>query len=90
MEKLYQFCTEFALSQHCLGAEFNIMPESKQTQGSVEKMYLTEWLEVRKHSRTSLLKLREEDVNLYDIRPGDQIRVQLQVIKKLPRDESEK
>jgi hypothetical protein len=63
--------------------------EKPQNQASYEKMYLTEWLEVRKHSRTSVLKLREEDVNLYDIRPGDKIRVQLQVIKKAPRDESE-
>lgn len=57
-------------------------------QAGHEKMWLTEWLEVSKHSRRSVLKLREEDVNLYDIRPGDKIRVQLQVIKKGPRDES--
>jgi len=64
------------------------MPESKQIEGSVKKMWLTEWLDVRKHSRTTVLKLRDEDVHLYDIRPGDKIRVQLQLLKEAPRDES--
>ena len=55
----------------------------------VEKIWVTEWLIVKKHSRVSYLRLRDEDVALYDIRAGDKIRVQLQVIKKLPREEPE-
>ena len=54
------------------------------------KMWLTEWLEVTKHSRASVLKLLSEDVKLYDIRPHAKIRVQLQIMKNAPKDESEK
>jgi len=47
-----------------------------------EKIGLTEWLEVHKHSRVVYLKLRPGDVALYDIRPDDQVLVELVAIKR--------
>lgn len=51
----------------------------------IEKIGLLEWLPVRKHSRTSVLKLREEDVIIYDIQAGDQVQVELRLIRRLVR-----
>ena len=61
----------------------------KHPVSELEKMWLVEWLEVKKHSRILYLRLRDEDVDLYDIQSGDKIRVQLQVIKKGSREEKE-
>lgn len=55
--------------------------------GNIEKIGVTEWLEVKKHSRVIYLKIRPEDVNIYDIRMGDNILVELKAIKRLPRDD---
>jgi hypothetical protein len=53
----------------------------------VEKIGLVMWLEVHKHSRVTYLKLRAEDVHMYDIRPGDVMKVEIQAIRKGPRDQ---
>ena len=53
---------------------------------SVEKLGLVEWLPVHKRSRTLYLKLRSEDVAMYDIRPDDLLLAHLRVVKKKPRE----
>jgi hypothetical protein len=52
-----------------------------------EKIGVIEWLPVRRHSRVLYVPLRAEDVQNYDIRVGDQLKVELQAIKKGIREE---
>lgn len=46
-----------------------------------EKLGLVEWLPIHKRRRTFYLKLRSEDVEIYDIRPGDLVLAHLRVKK---------
>ena len=44
------------------------------------------WVEVKRHSRILYVRLNELDVRLYDIRPGDKLKVEIHSIMKGPRD----
>lgn len=44
------------------------------------------WVEVKKHSRILYIRLSDLDVHLYDIRPGDKIKVELHAIVKGVRE----
>jgi len=50
-----------------------------------EKIGLTEWFEVRRHSRILFLRLSDLDVRLHDIQPGDRLKMKLEEIDRLPR-----
>jgi hypothetical protein len=52
----------------------------------IERIGVKEWLPVKEHSRTVYVKLRSEDVNLYDLEQNDMLLVQLVGVKKAPRD----
>jgi hypothetical protein len=51
-----------------------------------EKIGVKEWLHIKAHSRMLYLKLRSEDINLYDLQQEDVLLVQLIAVKKAPRD----
>lgn len=55
----------------------------------IEKIGLVEWLPVHKHSRVLYLKLRYEDVQMYDLQPGDKLKVKIELLKKGPREPEE-
>lgn len=55
----------------------------------VERLGIVEWLPVHKRSRTLYLKLRSEDVAMYDIRSDDLVLVHLRVVKKTVREEED-
>jgi hypothetical protein len=59
---------------------------SKVINTEPEKIGVVEWLTVRRHSRILYVPLRPEDVQLYDIRLGDQLKVEIHAIKKGLRD----
>ena len=54
-----------------------------------DKIRVREWLKVKQHSRAHLLKLRPEDVGLYDIRHDDLLLVELVMIKRVAVREPE-
>lgn len=56
---------------------------------STEKIGVIEWLPVVRRSRVLYLKLRYEDARQYDIQPGDVLKVEIQAIKKGPRDQED-
>lgn len=44
------------------------------------------WVEVKRHSRILYVRLNELDVHLYDIRPGDKLKVEIHAIVKGGRE----
>ena len=56
----------------------------------IEKIGVKEWLPIKQHSRMNYIKLRSEDINLYDLQQEDMLLVQLIAVKKAPRDLDEK
>jgi len=52
----------------------------------VEKIDVTEWLEVKQHSRMLYLKLNPKHVRIYDLQQHDVLKVKFLVVKKAPRD----
>ncbi len=44
------------------------------------------WVEVKRHSRILYLRLNDLDVRVYDIRPGDKLKVEIHAVLKTPRD----
>lgn len=52
-----------------------------------EKIGTTEWITVRKHARTRYLPLSSNLAGVFDIEPGDQIKVKLLEIKRADRGE---
>ena len=64
--------------------------EKEHLKPNIEKIGVTEWLPVKQHSRMVYLKLRPEDVRIYDLQQYDSILVKLIAVKKCARDDSEK
>jgi hypothetical protein len=54
---------------------------------SSEKIGTTEWVTVKKHARQRYLPLSSNTASVYDIEPGDQIKVKLLEIKRADRGE---
>jgi hypothetical protein len=44
------------------------------------------WAEVKRHSRILYIRLEDLNVRLYDIRPGDKLKVELHSISKGVRE----
>lgn len=53
-----------------------------------EPIDVVAWAEVKRHSRILYIRLDDLNVRLYDIRPGDKLKVGLLSIVKQPRDKS--
>lgn len=52
----------------------------------IEKIDVSEWLEVKQHSRMLYLALNPRHVRLYDLRQHDQLKIKIMLVKKAPRD----
>lgn len=51
-----------------------------------EPVGVVDWVEVKRHSRILYVRLNDLDVRLYDMRPGDKLKVEIHSIIKGPRD----
>ena len=56
---------------------------------NTEKIGVKEWLPVKQHSRSILLKLRPEDARLYDIQLDDLLLVTIHAVKRVAVRETE-
>lgn len=55
----------------------------------IEKLNLSHWLEVKKHSRILYVKIPSVDCDIHDIRSGDKLHVSFRGIIRAPRDQEE-
>ena len=56
----------------------------------IEKLWIVDWLPIRRHSRVLYLPLDRTIVDIYGLRKGDKVKVVLVSVLKAPRDEEEK
>jgi len=52
-----------------------------------EKIGIVGWYLVKRHSRGTYIILKREDVDMYQIEPGDMLKVEIQAIRRGPREE---
>ena len=51
-----------------------------------EQIGIVGWVEVKRHSRILYVRLNDLDVRLYDIRPGDKLKVEIHSVVKGVRE----
>ena len=54
-----------------------------------EKIWITEWFPVRRHSRVLYLPLPREISDIYGIQKGDLVKATLLRVKKAPREDED-
>lgn len=54
-----------------------------------EKIWITLWFQIRRHSRVLYLPIPREVSDIYDIRKGDLVKATLLRVKKVPREEED-
>jgi len=54
-----------------------------------DKIWVTLWFEIRRHSRVLYLPIPRKISDLYDIRKGDLVKATLLRVKKVPREGDE-
>lgn len=52
----------------------------------IEKIDVTEWLEIKQHSRMKYLALNPRHVRIYDLQQGDKLKIKIMLVRKAPRD----
>ena len=55
----------------------------------IEKVDVTEWLEIKQHARGMYLSLNPKHSRIYDLQQHDFMKVKLIAVRKAPRDDSE-
>jgi len=55
----------------------------------IEKIWIVQWLPIRRHSRVLYVPLDQTVVDLHDLRKGDRIKIVLLSVLKQPRNEEE-